>query len=196
MRYIIKVWETAEERKQGLSEIIEADLTDIHEAIDRAKAINNRENYNVIEVQNSKQNTTYYSNTPESEETYENEIKNAERQELINKYAKLAFNSELKEKDEEVFGKAKDIIKYLKDGVKYATDPINEMDEYYIEMIKKESKELIKEINKNFEADDYIHIFIHPMSEYFVLATDTNELLDIMLEEYEEIIEETDMEME
>ena len=48
--YIIKVWETEEEREQGLSYIVENDFDSISYAIERAKKIDIEENYNAIEV--------------------------------------------------------------------------------------------------------------------------------------------------
>ena len=38
-RYIIKIWETKDEREQGLSDIIESNLSDIQNAIEKAKKL-------------------------------------------------------------------------------------------------------------------------------------------------------------
>ena len=188
--YIIKVWETEEEREQGLSYIVENDFDSISYAIERAKKIDKEESYNAIEVQNTKENKTYYSRTPESEDSYTSNIIKAEMQEKINKYAKLVYNSELQNNYEEMYGNAEDIIRQLRKDVKYMNNHKEEYDEEQIEFSNEESKELIKEIEEEFEDEDYIHISEHPMSGYFVLDTDLNDCLDTLLEYYEDIIDD------
>lgn len=59
-RYIIKVWETEDDREQGLSDIIETNLSNIQLAIKNAKELNAKQNYNAMEVQDTKQKITYY----------------------------------------------------------------------------------------------------------------------------------------
>ena len=188
--YIIKVWETEEEREQGLSYIVENDFDSISYAIERAKEIDKEENYNAIEVQNTKENKTFYSRTPESEDSYTSNIIKAEMQEKINKYAKLVYNSELQNKYDEMYGNAEDIIRQLRKDVEYMNNHKEEFDEEQIEFSNEESKELIKEIEEEFEDEDYIHISEHPMSGYFVLDTDLNDCLDTLLEYYEDIIDD------
>ena len=188
--YIIKVWETEEEREQGLSYIVENDFDSISYAIERAKEIEKEENYNAIEVQNTKENKTFYSRTPESEDSYTSNIIKAEMQEKINKYAKLVYNSELQNNYDEMYGNAEDIIRQLRKDVEYMNNHKDEFDEEQIEFSNEESKELIKEIEEEFEDEDYIHISEHPMSGYFVLDTDLNDCLDTLLEYYEDIIDD------
>ena len=188
--YIIKVWETEEEREQGLPYIVENDFDSISYAIERAKKIDKEENYNAIEVQNTKENKTFYSRTPESEDSYTSNIIKAEIQEKINKYAKLVYNSELQNKYDEMYGNAEDIIRQLRKDVEHMNNHKEEFDEEQIEFSNEESKELIKEIEEEFEDEDYIHISEHPMSGYFVLDTDLNDCLDTLLEYYEDIIDD------
>ena len=188
--YIIKVWETEEEREQGLSYIVENDFDSISYAIERAKEIEKEENYNAIEVQNTKENKTFYSRTPESEDSYTSNIIKAEMQEKINKYAKLVYNSELQNNYDEMYGNAEDIIRQLRKDVEYMNNHKDEFDEEQIEFSNEESKELIKEIEEEFEDEDYIHISEHPISGYFVLDTDLNDCLDTLLEYYEDIIDD------
>ena len=38
-KYIIKAWETEDEREQGLSDILESNLSDIQKTIEKAKEI-------------------------------------------------------------------------------------------------------------------------------------------------------------
>ena len=70
-RYIIKIWETEDEREQGLSDIIESNLSDIQKTIETAKKLMKSQNYNALEVQDTKQKVTYYSHTPEEEKNLE-----------------------------------------------------------------------------------------------------------------------------
>ena len=70
-RYIIKIWKTEDEREQGLSDIIESNLSDIENVIEKAKKIVKSQNYNALEVQDTKQKITYYSHTPEGESSFE-----------------------------------------------------------------------------------------------------------------------------
>lgn len=59
-KYIIKIWETEEEREEGLSDIISSNIADLKTAIQDAKKIKEEQNYASVEVQNSNQTKTYY----------------------------------------------------------------------------------------------------------------------------------------
>lgn len=59
-KYIIKIWETEEEREEGLSDIISSNIADLKTAIQDAKKLKEEQNYASVEVQNSNQTKTYY----------------------------------------------------------------------------------------------------------------------------------------
>ena len=58
--YIIKIWETEEERDAGLSEIISSNIADLKTAIQDAKKLKEEQKYDSVEVQNSNQTKSYY----------------------------------------------------------------------------------------------------------------------------------------
>lgn len=111
-------------------------------------------------------------------------------QELINKY----FNELCKEKffkddDEEIIGKAKDVIDNLNSQIEYAKNQKNALDECDTEFVVNEATDLIQEINKNYHnKDDVIKIALHPMAGFYVLQ-DKEELLEELQEYYEELEE-------
>lgn len=59
-KYIIKIWETEEERETGLSDIISSNIEDLKTAIQDAKKLKEEQNYASVEVQDSNQTKTYY----------------------------------------------------------------------------------------------------------------------------------------
>lgn len=192
-RYIIKIWETEDDREQGLSDIIETNLSDIQVAIKRAKDLNAKQNYNSMEVQDTKQKITYYSHTPDGEQSYYEEINKAEKQEKINKYAELVYNKKLQDRNEEIYGKAKDVIKKLKEDREYINNPKNEMDKYYIDMVNEEIKPLIEEIENDFDEEDYIYLFEHPMSSFLVVSKELDDFLETLMEEFKDKIYESEL---
>ena len=193
-KYIIKIWETEDNREQGLSDIIETDLTDIQATIERAKKINEEQNYIAMEVQDTNKKITYYSYTPEGEKRYYEEIIKAKKQEKINKFAKLVNNSELQDKVEEMYGKAQDIIQKLKQDREYMNDPKNEIEPMYIDIVNEEIPPLIEEIQNNYDEDDYIYLFEHPMSSFLVISKELDDILDTLMEEFKDKISETELE--
>lgn len=58
--YIIKIWETEEERDAGLSDIISSNIADLKTAIQDAKKLKEEQKYDSVEVQNSNQTKSYY----------------------------------------------------------------------------------------------------------------------------------------
>ena len=58
--YIIKIWETEEERDAGLSDIISSNIADLRTAIQDAKKLKEEQKYDSVEVQNSNQTKSYY----------------------------------------------------------------------------------------------------------------------------------------
>lgn len=188
-RYIIKIWETEDEREQGLSDIIESNLSDIQKTIETAKKLMKSPNYNALEVQDTKQKVTYYSHTPEEEKTFEDEIEKAKIQEKINKYAKLVYNNELQDDGENVSGLVVDVIKHLKDIKKYFKTNESELSQEEIDGIIEETNELIKELEQNYDNEDYVSLFTHPMSGFYSINEEIKDILDDLLDYYESQLE-------
>ena len=111
-------------------------------------------------------------------------------QELIDKY----FNALCKDKffkndDEEIIGKAKDVVENLNDQIEYANNPKNELDEYDREFIADEATNLIQEIENTYSnKDNVIKIVLHPMAGYYGLQ-DKETLLEELQEYYKEVEE-------
>lgn len=188
-KYIIKVWETEDDREQGLSDIIESNLSDIQKAIERARKLVKSQNYNALEVQDIKQKVTYYSYTPDEEKTFGDEIENAKTQEKINKYAKLVYNNELQDNGEDVSGTVEDIIKHLQGIKKYFKTNKSELSQEEIDGIIEETDDLIKELEQNYDNEDYISLFTHPMSDFYSIDNNFKDLLDDLLDYYESQLE-------
>lgn len=188
-RYIIKIWETKDEREQGLSDIIESNLSDIQNAIEKAKKLVKSQNYNALEVQDTKQKITYYSHTPEEEKSFEDKIENAKIQEKINKYAKLVYNNELQDNGEDVSGLVSKVVEHLKDIKNYFKTNESELSQEEIDYIIKETDELIEELEQNYDNEDYVSLFTHPMSDSYCINTEFKDILDDLLDYYESKIE-------
>lgn len=188
-RYIIKIWETEDEREQGLSDIIESNLSDIQKTIETAKKLMKSQNYNALEVQDTKQKVTYYSHTPEEEKTFEDEIEKAKIQEKINKYAKLVYNNELQDDGENVSGLVVDVIKHLKDIKKYFETNESELSQEEIDGIIEETNDLIKELEQNYDNEDYVSLFTQPMSGFYSINEEIKDILDDLLDYYESQLE-------
>lgn len=188
-RYIIKIWETEDEREQGLSDIIESNLSDIQKTIETAKKLMKSQNYNALEVQDTKQKVTYYSHTPEEEKNFEDEIEKAKIQEKINKYAKLVYNNELQDDGENVSGLVVDVIKHLKDIKKYFETNESELSQEEIDGIIEETNELIKELEQNYDNEDYVSLFTHPMSGFYSINEEIKDILDDLFDYYESQLE-------
>ena len=86
-RYIIKVWETEQERDLGESNIVDTNLNDIEQAIGKAKNIMSNQNYASLEVQNNNENKTYYFADSTEEKYFQENIEKAKTQEKVNIYA-------------------------------------------------------------------------------------------------------------
>lgn len=71
-KFLIKIWETEEDRDLGESIIYETSIESIQEAITKAKKIMNEQNYASMEVQDSKEKETYYFCTPKEEQYFYN----------------------------------------------------------------------------------------------------------------------------
>jgi len=188
-RYIIKIWETEDEREQGLSDIIESNLSNIQKTIETAKKLIKSQNYNALEVQDTKQKVTYYSHTPEEEKTFEDKIEKAKIQEKINKYAKLVYNNELQDDGENVSGLVVDVIKHLKDIKKYFETNESELSQEEIDGIIEETNDLIKELEQNYDNEDYVSLFTQPMSGFYSINEEIKDILDDLLDYYESQLE-------
>lgn len=188
-RYIIKIWETKDEREQGLSDIIESNLSDIQNAIEKAKKLVKSQNYNALEVQDTKQKITYYSHTPEEEKSFEDKIENAKIQEKINKYAKLVYDNELQDNGEDVSGLVSKVVEHLKDIKNYFKTNESKLSQEEIDYIIKETDELIEELEQNYDNEDYVSLFTHPMSDSYCINTEFKDILDDLLDYYESKIE-------
>lgn len=92
MRYIIKIWETEEMRNSGESDIIQTDIKSLKEAIDRAKKIMEEQNYASLDVQNTKENCSFYYCTPRTEEYIYNDIvHNLKNTDIVKSIIELYF---------------------------------------------------------------------------------------------------------
>lgn len=92
-QYLIKIWETEEEREEGISSIIETNITDLKKAIEKAKKIMEEQQYASLEVQTNNEQETLYFATPDNEQFFyqdnqENENKSIESivDEYFNEY--------------------------------------------------------------------------------------------------------------
>lgn len=188
-KYIIKIWETEDDREQGLSDIIESNLSDIQKAIERAKELMQSQNYNSLEVQDSKQTKTFYSYTPGGEKKFEDEIENAKIQEKINKYAKLVYDNELQDNGEDVSGKVKDLIKHLQSIKTYFEKNESELSQEEIDNIIEATDDLIKELEQNYDNEDYIALFTQPMSGFYSIDDNLKDILENLLDYYESQLE-------
>lgn len=188
-KYIIKIWETENEREQGLSDIIESNLSDIQETIEKARKIMYSESYNALEVQDTKQKVTYYSYTPEGEKIFDNEIEKAKIQEKINKYAKLVYNNELQDNGEDVSGLVSDVIKHLKGINVYFEENEAGLSQEEIDNIIEETTDLINELEQNYDNEDYISLFTHPMSDFYSINREFKDILDDLFDYYEDKLE-------
>lgn len=188
-KYIIKAWETEDEREQGLSDILESNLSDIQKTIEKAKEIMNSQNYIALEVQNSKQTVTYYSHTPEEEKTFEEEIERAKIQEKINKYAKLVYNNELQDNGEDVSGLVVDVINHLIGINRFFEEDVPGLSQEELDNIIEETNYLIEELETNYDNEDYISLYVHPMLDFYSIHENSRDVLDDLFDYYEDKLE-------
>lgn len=164
--YIIKVWETEDEREQGLSDILEVGIEKIDIAIEKAKEIKDNNNYACIEVQDSKEQNTYYSNDGKIDTIYEQEYKQAKEQENLNHLYSLMYeNRQYAYIDESIVGKAEFVLKELEENKK---NIIEEYDEE-TDILEKEYEELLEDV-KQYDKDDIVSVYEHPMAVTPMLA--------------------------
>lgn len=92
-------------------------------------------------------------------------------QSKINEYFnKLCKDKFLKNDDEEIIGKAKDVIENLKEQLNFEKNSEENIDNETREFVEKSASELIKEIKNNYKNEmDVIYIAVHPMSGFYEL---------------------------
>lgn len=112
------------------------------------------------------------------------------KQFFINRYFhKLCNEKFFKNDDEEIIGKAKDVIQNLKDQIEYVKNPKNEVDEEDMNFVIDEATALINEIDKTyFLKNNVIGLFVHPMAGFYVLQSKKS-LFEDLKEYYDELEE-------
>lgn len=175
-RYYIKVWETEQDRELGESLIVENDIENVDIAIKRAQELMNSRHYASMEVMAG--NTVLYFSTPTEKSKFDKMIEIAKKQEKVNKYAKALGLKEVPEIDEKLKGTVENMFKELKDGMDFINSPDSgfepgSFDEDY--------EELVNDLKNDYDSKDYVILFEHPMSSYWMI-----EDIDETLEELEE----------
>ena len=188
--YIIKIWETESEREQGLSEIIEVGIDKLEIAIEKARKISEDNEYACIEVQDSKQKKSYLTIDEKGEKIDNFNCIDAIRQEKINYFYSLVYGEEdIVYKDESTIGKASKMLEVLKENEKEMYKDFEEE-----KIILEEHKDLLKDIEE-YDDNDIIKIYEHPMAVVPMIDSNKETLEDITTE-YLDLIEEEILEYE
>lgn len=188
--YIIKIWETESEREQGLSEIIEVGIDKLEIAIEKARKISEDNEYACIEVQDSKQKKSYLTIDEKGEKIDNFNCIDAIRQEKINYFYNLVYGEEdIIYKDESTIGKASKMLEVLKENEKEMYKDFEEE-----KIILEEHKDLLKDIEE-YDDNDIIKIYEHPMAVVPMIDSNKETLKDITTE-YLDLIEEEILEYE
>lgn len=188
--YIIKIWETESEREQGLSEIIKVGIDKLEIAIEEARRISEDNEYACIEVQDSKQKKSYLTIDKKGEKIDNFNYIDAIRQEKINYFYNLVYGEEdIVYKDESTFGKANKMLEELKENEKEMYEGFEEE-----KIILEEHKELLKDIEE-YDDNDIIKIYEHPMAVVPMIDSNKETLEDITTE-FLDLIEEEILEYE
>lgn len=113
------------------------------------------------------------------------------KQFLINRYFhKLCKEKFFKNDEDAVIGRARDVIRFLKENSTYAAEDKETIGEEWAEYVISESNNLIQEINKKYKnKNNIVGLFNHPMSGYFVLQ-EKQSLLEDLKEYYDELEED------
>lgn len=176
--YIIKTWETEDEREQGLSEIIEVGFDKLENAIEQARKIGEDNNYACIEVQDSKQNKSYCTIDANGEKIDNFNYIDAIRQEKTNYFYNLVYGKEdIVYKDEAMFGKASKLLEVLKENEKEIYKDYKEEKD----TLEKEYKDLLKDVEE-YDNDDIVKVYEHPMAVTPMLDSNKGTLEDISIE--------------
>lgn len=188
--YIIKIWETESEREQGLSEIIKVGIDKLEIAIEEARRISEDNGYACIEVQDSKQKKSYLTIDEKGEKIDNFNYIDAIRQEKINYFYNLVYGEEdIVYKDESTFGKASKMLEELKVNEKEMYKGFEEE-----KIILEEHKELLKDIEE-YDENDIIKVYEHPMAVVPMIDSNKETLEDITTE-FLDLIEEEILEYE
>lgn len=188
--YIIKTWETEDEREQGLSEIIEVGFDKLEKAIEQARKIGEDNDYACIEVQDSKQKKSYFTIDEKGERIDNFNYLDAIRQEKINYFYSLVYGKEdIVYKDEAMFGKASKLLEVLKENEKEIYEDYKEEKD----TLEKEYEDLLKDVEE-YDNEDIIKVYEHPMAVTPMLDSNKGTLEDISIEflnliEQEKILE-------
>lgn len=81
------------------------------------------------------------------------------------------------------------VVEHLKDIKKYFKTNESELSQEEIDYIIEETDELIEELEQNYDDEDYISLFTHPMSDSYCINTEIKNVLDDLLDYYESKIE-------
>ena len=188
--YIIKIWETESEREQGLSEIIEVGIDKLEIAMEKARRISEDNEYACIEVQDSKQKKSYLTIDKKGEEIDNFNYIDAIRQEKINHFYNLVYGEEdIIYKDESTIGKASKMLEVLKENEKEMYKDFEEE-----KIILEEHKDLLKDIEE-YDENDILKIYEHPMAVVPMIDSNKQTLEDITTE-FLDLIEEEILEYE
>lgn len=188
--YIIKIWETESEREQGLSEIIKVGIDKLEIAIEEARRISEDNEYACIEVQDSKQKKSYLTIDEKGEKIDNFNYIDAIRQEKINYFYNLVYGEEdIVYKDESTLGKASKMLEELKENEKEMYKDFEEE-----KIILEEHKELLKDIEE-YDENDIIKVYEHPMAVVPMIDSNKGTLEDITTE-FLDLIEEEILEYE
>jgi len=188
--YIIKIWETESEREQGLSEIIEVGIDKLEIAIEKARKISEDNEYACIEVQDSKQKKSYLTIDEKGEKIDNFNCIDAIRQEKINYFYNLVYGEEdIIYKDELTIGKASKMLEVLKENEKEMYKDFEEE-----KIILEEHKDLLKDIEE-YDDNDIIKVYEHPMAVVPMIDSNKGTLEDITTE-FLDLIEEEILEYE
>jgi len=188
--YIIKIWETENEREQGLSEIIKVGIDKLEIAIEQARKISKDNEYACIEVQDSKQKKSYITIDEKGEKIDNFNYIDTIRQEKINYFYNLVYGEkDIVYKDESILGKASKLLEVLKENEKEMYKGFEEE-----KIILEEHKELLKDIEE-YDENDIIKIYEHPMAVVPMIDSNKETLEDITTE-FLDLIEEEILEYE
>lgn len=188
--YIIKIWETESEREQGLSEIIKVGIDKLEIAIEQARKISKDNEYACIEVQDSKQKKSYITIDEKGEKIDNFNYIDAIRQEKINYFYNLVYGEkDIVYKDESILGKASKLLEVLKENEKEMYKGFEEE-----KIILEEHKELLKDIEE-YDENDIIKVYEHPMAVVPMIDSNKETLEDITTE-FLDLIEEEILEYE
>lgn len=188
--YIIKIWETESEREQGLSEIIEVGIDELEIAMEKARKISENNEYACIEVQDNKQKKSYLTIDEKGEKIDNFNYIDAIRQEKINYFYNLLYGEEdIVYKDESTIGKASKVLEVLKENEKEMYKGFEEE-----KIILEEHKDLLKDIEE-YDDNDIIKVYEHPMAVVPMIDSNKETLEDITTE-FLDLIEEEILEYE